>query len=109
MKRQVITYNAIQGFHRWPDAPSSVEYLSYVHRHIFIIRCKAGVSHNEREIEINTEQDRIEKALHEAFGSPCMFGSMSCESIAEWLLGQFPELNNVEVLEDGFGGASLTR
>lgn len=109
MKREIITYNTIQGFHRWPDAKGNVEYLASSHRHIFSIRCKASVSHNEREIEINTEQDEIEKALHETFGTPCIFGSMSCESIAEWLLGQFPELNSVEVLEDGYGGATLTR
>ena len=34
---------------------------------------------------------------------------MSCESIAEWLLNELPELSYVEVLEDGYGGAALTR
>ena len=109
MKREVITYNEIQGFHRWPQATGSVAYLANEHRHLFVIRCRATVSHNEREIEINTEQDKIEKTLRSAFGYSCQFNDMSCESIAEWLLNALPELSYVEVLEDGYGGAALTR
>lgn len=109
MKREVITYNEIQGFHCWPDASRNVAYLASQHRHIFVIRCRAVVSHNEREIEINTEQDHIAFMLENAFGKPCKFKDMSCESIAEWLLDNLPELNYVEVLEDGYGGAALTR
>lgn len=109
MKREIITYNEIQGFHKYPDAPDGVGYLSNEHRHVFVIRCRAEVSHNEREIEINTEQDKIEKFLCGGFGYPCKFNDMSCESIAEWLLNKLPELCYVEVLEDGYGGAALTR
>lgn len=50
MKREVITYNEIQGFHCWPDASRNVAYLASQHRHMFVIRCRAEVSHNEREI-----------------------------------------------------------
>ena len=109
MKREIITYNEIQGFHQYPDASVSVGYLSNKHRHVFVIRCRAQVTHNEREIEIITEQDKIEKTLKEDFGYPCKFGAMSCESIAQHLLEKLPELNYVEVLEDGYGGAALTR
>lgn len=109
MKREVITYNEIQGFHCWPDARRNVAYLASKHRHMFVIRCRAEVSHNEREIEINTMQDRIEQELTGGFDYPCNFKDMSCESIAEWLLNALPELNYVEVLEDGYGGAALTR
>lgn len=109
MKREVLTYNEVQGFHYYPNAPKNVDYLSSEHRHIFVIKCRAEVSHNEREIEIITEQDLISKKLVQEFGNPCKFGAMSCESIAEWLLNTLPELISVEVLEDGYGGASLTR
>lgn len=109
MKREVLTYNEVQGFHYYPNSPVGVGYLSHVHRHIFVIRARAEVSHNEREIEIITEQDKIESKLEEKYGRPCVFGSMSCESIAEWLLNELPELSYVEVLEDGYGGAALTR
>lgn len=109
MKREICTYNEVQGFHYYPNSPVSVGYLSHVHRHIFVIKARAEVSHNEREIEIITEQDKIESKLEEKYGRPCVFGSMSCESIAEWLLNELPELSYVEVLEDGYGGAALTR
>lgn len=109
MKREVITYNEIQGFHNYPCAPSDVKYLSYPHRHVFVIKTKSLVTHNEREIEIITQQDKIEQCLINKFGYPCMFGAMSCESIAEWILKENNELTYVEVLEDGYGGAALTK
>lgn len=109
MTREVVTYNEIQGFHKYPNAPERVGYLSYWHRHVFVIRAWANVSHNEREIEIITLQDKLQDSLVKMFGYPCEFGSMSCESIAEWLLEYHEELNKVEVLEDGYGGATLTR
>ena len=83
MKRKVLTYNAIEGFHRYPNAPEFCAYLSARHRHIFVIRCEFEVSHNEREIEINEQQHVIEKMLTKRFGSPCEFGDLYCETIAE--------------------------
>ncbi len=109
MKREIITYNVIEGIHNYPNAPEVVDFLSYPHRHNFVIRCKAEVSHNNREIEIILLQRKIERKLKQNFGSFCIFKSMSCEDIAEWLLNEFVELNYVEVLEDGYGGAALTR
>lgn len=109
MKREVITHNAVEGFHCYPGAKGGIGYLSARHRHIFEIRCRAEVSHNEREIEINTMQNEIQLALWEEFNAPCEFGDMSCESIAEWLLNHFEQLSYVEVLEDGYGGAALTK
>lgn len=109
MTREIITYNEIQGFHQYPNAPECVGYLSNLHRHVFIIRTWAKVNHNEREIEIIMMQDKINVSLTKTFGTPCNFGTMSCESIAEWLLAHHTELFKVEVLEDGYGGASLTR
>ena len=61
MKIEVNTYNSIEGFHRWKDASGEVKYLSNEHRHIFVIRCSFLVSHGDREIEINTQQAKIEK------------------------------------------------
>ncbi len=107
MKRRVETFNAIEGFHHYPDAPSFCSYLAARHRHIFEIRCSFDVNHNEREIEINETQKQIEAVLHIKFGTPCEFGSMSCESIAEYLI-KSTGAASVQVLEDGYGGASLS-
>lgn len=109
MKREIHTYNEIVGFHKYDNAPDFCSYLRERHRHVFVISCTAEVSHNQREIEFNQLQLEIEKKLHDKFGNPCEFGNMSCESIAEMLLTEFCMLNNVKVLEDNYGGASLSR
>lgn len=111
MKMEVVTYNAIEGFHAYKDAPEFCSYLRDRHRHIFVIRCKFCVSHNDRQIEINRQQRLIETALTANYGNPCEFGNLSCEDIAQWILGKFESENitAAEVLEDGYGGASLTR
>lgn len=109
MKRQVITYNLAEGFHRYPDAPEFCKYLEDRHRHVFVIRCRFDVTHNEREIEINEMQHAISEYLCARYGHPCEFNDMSCEAIAEDLLRQYPGMISAEVLEDGYGGAALTR
>lgn len=109
MKRKVLTYNAIEGFHCYPNAPEFCAYLSARHRHIFVIRCEFEVSHNEREIEINEQQHVIEKMLTKRFGSPCEFGDMSCETIAELIMKEYKSCIKAEVKEDDYGGASLSR
>lgn len=107
MNRFIETYNSIEGFHRYPNAPSFCKYLSLIHRHVFVIRCKFKVSHNEREIEINHMQLKIGEYLRLKYGYPCQFGDMSCESIAEDLINHFGA-SAVTVLEDNYGGATLT-
>ncbi|WP_202581802.1 hypothetical protein [Bacteroides thetaiotaomicron] len=54
-------------------------------------------------------QKKLESTLQNEFGSPCEFGSYSCEDIAQWLLNRFSSMNEVEVLEDDFGGAAIQR
>lgn len=108
MKIEVITYNIIQGFHHYPNAPKFCEYLKERHRHLFHITCKFLVSHNNREIEINEMQNKIEKYLKAKFGNICEFGKRSCEDIAQELLNEF-ECSEVTVLEDNYGGAKITR
>ena len=109
MRKSVITYNIVEGFHNYPDAPKFCTYLSARHRHLFHIRCWLEVQDNNRQIEINQAQHDIERALKDRFGKPCEFGAMSCEDICEYLAKSFIELIKVEVTEDGYGGASFTR
>ena len=109
IKRQVITHNEIEGFHYYPDAPAFCAYLGNKHRHNFVIECGFNVSHNEREIEIIDQQKRIAKSVEVQFGRPADFGGFSCEDIAEWLLEKFDDMDYCKVLEDGYGGAALSR
>lgn len=109
MKREVLTHIQVEGFHQYPCAPSFCDYLGNKHRHIFVIKCRFPVSHNDREIEINDMQHQIFNFLLDNFGLPCEFGTLSCESIANYLLNHFPAMSYCEVLEDNYGGAALTR
>ncbi len=109
MNRIVNTYSSIIGFHHYPDAPEWCAYLANRHRHNFIIKCGFKVNGNDREIEINEQQREIETFLDNNFGYPCEFGPMSCEAIAEFILSEFEKMVECQVLEDGYGGATLTR
>lgn len=109
MKREVITHNEIEGFHYYPDAPDFCAYLGNKHRHVFVVRCHFEVSHNEREIEIIDRQREIAERVARQFGSPADFGGFSCEDIAEWLMVEFEDMVYCKVLEDGYGGAALSR
>lgn len=107
MKRYILTHNEIEGFHCYPNAPQICDFLSHRHRHIFVIECLFEVSHNEREIEIITQQNKIENYLKSKYGNPCEFCDMSCESIAEELMQKY-KTHSVTVKEDNYGGATLT-
>lgn len=52
MKRYVLTHNEVEGFHYYPCAPEECNFLSSIHRHVFVIDCTFEVAHNEREIEM---------------------------------------------------------
>lgn len=105
---EVITYNQIEGYHRWKDAPEAVSLLRHRHRHIFHIRCWFEVTHEDREYEIIMTQWQIEDFLKKKYGAVCEFDGMSCESIAREIREQFGAAQ-VEVLEDGYGGANVRK
>lgn len=111
LKIYVETYNLIEGFHHWLTAPYEYAYLRQEHRHMFEIRCRFEVSKEDRQIEINYMQYKIALALQKEFGSPMQLDSRSCEHLAHWLLEHFAWDGMVQatVLEDGYGGATLSR
>lgn len=117
MKQYVICAVDVEGFHRWPDAPSNLDYLRNRHRHIFQIRIEFEVFHRDREIEINLRQNKVKRYLLDKYATAdfyqgaegaCEFGAMSCEQIAEELLDAF-DAASCQVLEDGYGGARIVR
>lgn len=108
MKKYVITYNVVEGFHHYPNAPKTCQYLANEHRHLFHIRCWFEVEHNNRQVEINTRQNEIEVWLKYKYGTPCQFHESSCEDIAQDILVNFNAFK-VQVLEDNYGGAEITK
>lgn len=110
MKKKVITSIKVEGFHNYPGAPQVCAFLRNSHRHIFHIRCWFDVQDSNREIEFITMANKIASMLNTDFGTPCQFGMMACEHIAEYIINNakknaLPIPSKVEVLEDGDGGA----
>ena len=94
MKKFIEVKLDIEGLHNWPDCNlPHVEYLKYLHRHTFVIHCRAEVSHGNRDIEFIDFKHNIKQFIAKRWYDPtygcCNFGSMSCEHIAETLLDQF--------------------
>lgn len=107
MKSFVIVNLAVEGTHCWPSCHiKEVDFLKNEHRHMFHIRCEKAVSHLDRDIEIIRFKRKIAEHLSGKYGTPCSFGAMSCEMIAEELVRTF-SLAVCEVLEDGENGARI--
>lgn len=102
------------GFHAWPDAPPRRLYLASLHRHVFHVKTKVHVMHDDREVEFHDLLDRS-LAAAETLGEPMPpdarnLGPMSCEMIARNIAAavsiSYPGRTVVvEVSEDGESGA----
>ena len=109
MKNTVIVKFEIEGFHSYPNAPKEVEFLSFNHRHTFVITAGYNVSDLNREKEIFICRDELKDYLFESYGSPCEFNNMSCEMIANEIL-EFAQDDGMvwcEVWEEQTGGARV--
>jgi hypothetical protein len=109
MKNTVIVNFEIEGFHNYPNAPKQVSFLSFNHRHTFVVKAGYLVQDLNREKEIFICRDEIKNYLTESFGSPCQFENMSCEMIAKEILEFAQEDGMVwcEVWEENTGGARV--
>jgi hypothetical protein len=108
-RTRVVGRVSVEGVHRWKNCPiEEVDFLRNYHRHIFNIVAKVYVTHSDRDVEFIQLAHRIKRHLTEKYFSKqyqCIFfDDMSCEMIAEELVGVF-ELYECEVNEDGEGGA----
>ena len=101
------------GYHRYPLAPSQVQYLNNLHRHKFYFEVVIEVYHNDRELEFLIVQEFINKSLDRIFqDSP---DSSSCEMLGERLLKAIKEQYcidsdrnvKVSVFEDNENGAAI--
>lgn len=111
MKKEIVCHVVVQvqveGLHRWAGCNiKEVLFLSDTHRHMFHICCKKEVSHLDRDTEIVMLKRRISRYLDYKHGTPCDFGTMSCEMIALELLEHF-DLQSCCVMEDGENGANV--
>ena len=111
-KTSIVINLQIEGMHYWKEAKEKlpeVAFLSHPHRHIFHIKAKKDVSHDDRDIEIIMFKNKIERYLKDRYGFfQTNFQGRSCEMIASELLDVF-DLNECEVLEDGENGAQVIK
>ena len=114
MKAFIKIKNQFEGIHRYKDAPDEVEFLKYDHRHIFTIRSKIQVFHEDRELEFIMVKRLIQRYLNERGDhSGCYYlGNKSCEQIAveiyDLLKDRFGERKiSVEVSEDNENSAII--
>ena len=100
-----VTYTAV-GFHYWEGATGKRAYLANRHRHLFHIKIKCNVTHNDRDIEFH---DLIDSAKKYFNGGE--LGGMSCEAMAEelgWkLVNQYNRGFSIEISEDGECGSRI--
>lgn len=87
--RSVFATTSVVGFHRWPDAPDEVKYLSSMHRHLFGILVELPVTALDRQIEFHILKRHVSRWLGDlpkAHSGEINFDTQSCEMIAEDLL-----------------------
>ena len=113
LRTNIIVSLQVEGLHSWPECPiEEVSFLKHPHRHIFHIKAKKEVSHDDRDIEIIKLKREIRYHLLDRWGvghrgaEGCDFKNMSCEMIAKKLLYKF-DLCYCSVLEDNENGAEI--
>lgn len=102
-----------EGFHRWPNAPTEVEFLTNRHRHMFHVRVEVEVFHDDRDVEFITLKRQVEDILQDELG-PDYHEVGSCEMVAEGLADTLErvydyQVVSVEVSEDLENGSTWRR
>jgi len=106
IKASIVVRVAVEGFHRWPNAPDKHDYLRERHRHLFVIEAVKPVTSLDREVEIIEFGREIRHFITRNSGAPAEFGPLSCEQIAAMLVHTF-QLSRCSVMEDGENGAEV--
>lgn len=109
-QRLAIVRHRFVGFHAWPNAGESEEYLAARHRHVFFVELAVNQRHDDRDVEYH---DLLAQLVQwcAAMAPSGDLGHMSCEMIANRLgraaekAGLSPEY--VRVFEDDENGAEL--
>ena len=113
MKKSVWCKLSVDGLHNWAGIPDTknledVQFLKNLHRHMFGFKCYMEVNHNDRDYEFIHLKRDVEEYLAEEYWNPIqrthVFGSSSCEMLAEELIDRFG-FYKVEVDEDGENGS----
>jgi len=109
VKSFIVVRLQAEGFHCWPDAPSQIAFLRVNHRHVFHVKLRIGVAHDDRELEFilvkRAAQGWFEAWLRSVDSSSCEQLAKSFVRWASATYGQRPVA--CEVSEDGENGAEV--
>ena len=106
MKRCIVIKTQFEAIHCWPECPiEEVSFLKYPHRHIFHVKVKWKVIHNDRELEFILMKRKVDQFFFGWGGED--LGKMSCEDIAEDLHKEFPSAFFISIFEDNENGVEV--
>lgn len=113
MSTEVYCTLQVEATHSWPGCPfEEVAYLRDPHRHVFHIKAYMPVTHTDRDTEFIILKHHILEYFYTNYYCEtqrlCVFGSRSCEMIAEELANVFT-LSKCEVNEDNENGCVWVR
>lgn len=95
-KRSIFVSLQVEGSHRYKEAPQEVAFLRSYHRHMFGVRVKMEVFHDDRELEFILVKRFIQRFFND---NPIHDVDWSCEMIADKLH---------RVLVDHYGDRDMT-
>lgn len=120
MQTRVFCNTNFEGIHRYSNAPTDVEFLTHLHRHMFGVKVEMEVFDDDREVEfilLKRQVNTICRSLHSTPGSSeaLTLLELSCEQIAKKIISQLREIYCqdqdrviiVTVDEDGENGATV--
>lgn len=112
IKRSIEVTTLFEAYHCWPEAPYEVEFLANPHRHMFHVKLRLRVEHDDRELEFIMVQRVLKSIINTEIlkDGRSNIGSMSCEMIASAILlkigAKYGKREcSVSVMEDGENGA----
>lgn len=86
LHRYIIVRGQYEGFHKYADAPTPVEFLRNEHRHMFHWEVRIEVFHDDRELEFFLVKHEVEIQLHYWLNCMQRRNLGSCEMQAEQIL-----------------------
>lgn len=113
-----VSFN-FEGYHRYDGAPNEVKYLTSTHRHLFYVKAKIEVFHDDRELEFIIVKHELQRFVNVTYPDGLVG---SCEMIAYSIYNHiknfFPYNGNykdnferaaqVEVYEDNENGGEVS-
>lgn len=100
MPTYIMVKTNFESFHSWKDAPDSHAFLRNKHRHLFYVKAKWQVNHDDRDLEFFAQKEKLEEFIFNNIRNK----NLSCEQMAQIICDNL-ECVSVEVWEDNENGA----